>query len=1452
MRTPPNPVKLSDDAPRLLVPVQLNALVAGKNANKTTWAAVTPQYDFIALLYITLGDKLLPPTFTSAMTPRPGVHLHWTLPDALTHGQQGQARAIAILNATGGVEKLSVVDGGFGYVDAPAVSFDGGGGTGAVATATVKNGVVTGITVTSAGAGYRAAPTVLIGSSSVIRYPALPNRWFVLRTHIDDATKKVALKSWIVESDALYMESGRQVIARLPSHTEPLLRAGTLQGDIENTLLSELGIRIGPETRLVPSNQRDQWYLFVNRSQVLTIFRHEDAFLVSADKSITWPTLDNEDTPFMYLGLSYDYEKGNKTPVTGRADLTSIGPGDPQFTAFYPNCRSVFGFHDALEDLPGGGKLNYLVTGYYDDPKKDPLYGYNTAALWTARMAELEWCLAQDPGGYPVETVCGLEEIGTTSAAPPPFPTSTLCHAMTYGIDWRGPNAEYTSAVPAGQPKLAMGNTSTEALSALIASMVPPPAGEIGIEEILEAFQYDLLDRLQEPDGVIELELALHQNAFGSRSGGTLWQVRGKHVDEHDSEDHPFDPVVGQLLTDLNKLQQSYDESFASLRSLQWQTYSAWYKKILLNLSPFQSAPPQSASLELPGFRGTPGNIMQHRWELPESLRGPELTAAAPITVKQIIEVLTRLEAQIADAKIALAALKTRLDSTRLALLTALAAKMPEYELVEAAQPRFWIANDPAVLFAGDGVSRAFQRGESTLLADGQRLPCRVTGQTIWGLTVTPKGYPAQTVTDAQLKQFYGAFPTGGPIPAEIPSLFVETLLLATTMDRLLALAAFQLAGVPNPSEPQIAELAGTIRTIQTAPWNAALHRAKRSQLPGFTTQRIAAAVGLDGTLPYKISVGPWSQPWIPLLLQWSVQWLPSYATPSEVGFCNPLESGCDQKWIFNEVDYQWNTKFSPVGTPQANSVYGGTTLLAPHAPDNLKKRIEDYVLANPGTPFKKELLEIAAALGTVNVLSQNLGGLGASMQQQLQTLQLPVIDLFNQNVGEQVAAAIDGNNEVATLPEAKYNPIRSGHFNILNLWIVDAFGQAKKIVGQGLPYEPILARTISTEGADYKKLAQMPARVSQASRLDFQWLMASNDARPTNSDPATSPLCGWVLPNYFDQSIAVYEADGKSAGSLQLLAGGLGKGGSGLRWVQPPGVNTPVGTPPSLGNAHLQSFVDTLLDYGAHGKDALTDLLQAFEAAASTTAIAGGRQAGGAALLFGRPLAVMRASARWLIEGLPAYDQTWAALKYLYDTRKFETRGFTGVKFPLRLGDIRQIRDGTVGYFLGTQAETDYRTFYATLLEPTAEQRSDYIRYGKLIQLTCDPAAPPVMLTILVDPRAPIHLTTDALPARAIEIPPFQIQQALKAMDITFRAGPLIEDQLGLSIPLPSGVHGKWTWFYQPDVVTWKDDPKIEPSTAVAEFPAAPRHLNEGWLKLSEALGDAALRAARAKREKS
>ena len=61
------------------------------------------------------------------------------------------------------VKSITVTNGGTGYFSGtPTIEITGGGGTGATATATTNNGVITGFTITNKGTGYTSTPTVTI------------------------------------------------------------------------------------------------------------------------------------------------------------------------------------------------------------------------------------------------------------------------------------------------------------------------------------------------------------------------------------------------------------------------------------------------------------------------------------------------------------------------------------------------------------------------------------------------------------------------------------------------------------------------------------------------------------------------------------------------------------------------------------------------------------------------------------------------------------------------------------------------------------------------------------------------------------------------------------------------------------------------------------------------------------------------------------------------------------------------------------------------------------------------------------------------------------------------------------------------------------------------------------------------------------------------------------------
>lgn len=61
------------------------------------------------------------------------------------------------------VQRVVVTAGGSGYTSAPALTFTGGGGTGAAGVAIVEGGAVVGVFITEPGSGYTSAPAVAFG-----------------------------------------------------------------------------------------------------------------------------------------------------------------------------------------------------------------------------------------------------------------------------------------------------------------------------------------------------------------------------------------------------------------------------------------------------------------------------------------------------------------------------------------------------------------------------------------------------------------------------------------------------------------------------------------------------------------------------------------------------------------------------------------------------------------------------------------------------------------------------------------------------------------------------------------------------------------------------------------------------------------------------------------------------------------------------------------------------------------------------------------------------------------------------------------------------------------------------------------------------------------------------------------------------------------------------------------
>ncbi|PON15543.1 hypothetical protein C2W62_23250 [Candidatus Entotheonella serta] len=274
-----------------------------------------------------------------------------------------------------------------------------------------------------------------------LSFPAAPNRWLVTR-FIIRGRESPQIKSWVVESDALSVETPEQGSGQYPV-TLPV--------------------------KTVSSDDPD--FRYVGRWQAV------EGWMESTPPP---------DESFRAL--------------TG-SELTPVVSGVVSFAAFYPNCRSVFGFYDQLADVtePGPMSMNlmYTVVGWFRQAENDPLHHGSS-------LPEL-----QDMYHWTFEQ----------SSAQPIY---ILYHGTIQDIVWN-PDTHYIYGQPSCQPipaTVAIGNNPAEALSAYFKDQLHPHVPFF--ETLLTAFQLGLLNTFKQPqaDQLAQLEAALHQHEFGGRTAG--------------------------------------------------------------------------------------------------------------------------------------------------------------------------------------------------------------------------------------------------------------------------------------------------------------------------------------------------------------------------------------------------------------------------------------------------------------------------------------------------------------------------------------------------------------------------------------------------------------------------------------------------------------------------------------------------------------------------------------------------------------------------------------------------------------------------------------------------------------------------------------------------------------------------------------------------------------------
>jgi hypothetical protein len=184
----------------------------------------------------------------------------------------------------------------------------------------------------------------------------------------------------------------------------------------------------------------------------------------------------------------------------------------------------------------------------------------------------------------------------------------------------------------------------------------------------------------------------------------------------------------------------------------------------------------------------------------------------------------------------------------------------------------------------------------------------------------------------------------------------------------------------------------------------------------------------------------------------------------------------------------------------------------------------------------------------------------------------------------------------------------------------------------------------------------------------------------------------------------------------------------------------------------------------------------------------------------------------------------------YDYGDRQARTcAGLSQVQIPVRLGELTDIDDGLVAFL--PEASGSPAAPYSVVYSATAPPSGPHgvVQPGPdVIELTLN--GPALTFTALVDPRAPVHVSTGVLPTVSMAIPPDQYLNAMQQLAVTFTTRSVLRDQFGLRLPLPAEAGFSWAWVSHGGAPA-----ELRPASApdVPAYGYSPQQLLEGWLDL-------------------
>ena len=1130
------------------------------------------------------------------------------------------------------------------------------------------------------------------------------------------------------------------------------------------------------------------------------------------------------------------------SPVVTLTALGTAATGQPLFTSTVADHSDVFSFQDPLSGdqvsaLKSGNSktsLSYLVIGWTSSPNNDPL-----ASLPQLMMSQP----AGDSGGVnwqapSTEDVLGALDwqlLGDVDAPGELLSGRSVFHGLTAAINyWDQPGDSGDSTArywgtklghPGSSPvagsgmsgstpvaQVGLGESAAGAVAAVVQNMTDAGTGAAG-ETLYELLESALIGKHGQPgESTAPHHPDIHRQQFKGLPAGVRWRVVAIEQDpgtpahggsQSSSGASPgaaqITPEINAQLDALNAAQRRLDQACRNAMVFQQQLAGFWW------------------------------------WwaynDLAHHLSG--VTAAHRAATALVHDVNAQLPAKATPAK-TLTSHIAALATTRNTAYTTLLALLPagQLELTWAPEATYAGVIDPVLAIGGLGPPMSAG-------GDGS-LTCRLPGQVVktatlkWDKATVPAATAAAT---GDVKSNLGSV-TPDAIQPVAGKLLVEA---ARFESALAALVSRSFGTKQTGHSRQVSNVSNFTTWVEEM--NKAL--ASPTSAAGLTFK---AAGALD--VP-AASVGRlWGQqPWSPRFLDWQVSW-------------SPIESshgGFGSSWSFQGEDYAPAAHFSSPATPYQVS---GRTVASASTSDWIDQAIDvlDQLLSKVNKTestyteaqnWKTALTHLQQAQLTMQPLGgfhQRLMGRNVDAPRarpgpaadSLWHFSLPS-DKQNLNLNTTELAALvlasvasggsaPGSVQLPPLaapslappdalaPHATASPpeplpaslIRSGVLKIEKLWLVDDFGQYVDLTdpspGAAMSTSIAVDPRIQTPQAT-ARTAALPPRALQPGKLSFSLLSASDPSTPAGESPEDNPICGWVIYNHLDQGLIFYDQLGRIQGELELRQNGSPE----WECLADPGSEV---TLDDLPNPTLKAFAKAL-----DGPD-LAALMDVIDQALPLVTPAGPRAGADAALLAGRPLAIVNARVSLELFG----DSAWL------DPRDKLPKGYapplgsssapgTGdaildaLKLPIRLGYSSYAQDSFIGAYSWQTDDLSPADFGRLVpfdgFEPVTEDgplktaEGDFISAqpaGSGASGTSSTTWPvtvsfknPRTLTLLIDPRGTVQANAGIFPAQTLQVSRTHLTQPLRNMELSLRIGPVIDRGPRPGLPIPTARAGSW-----------------------------------------------------------